>query len=184
MRRHSTSDSRPEGAQRQVQKPDVLPKVNKADMAGTMECIKEYLRSHYSVIRAPFVYVIRKTTSVQFCGNLSKYSTPDNEMITRILHPPTDKNRLHNEQRAQSVKEHTSKYEIDNRSVYDILDQINKDTDLYQYIKQHKSKSDGRGSFYAIHSRFLGLNHDSATASEAKFVLQMSMYDGEKKTWN
>ena len=33
-----------------------------------------------------------------------------------------------------------AEYEIDNRSVYDILDQICKNTDLYPYVKQHKSK--------------------------------------------
>ena len=51
-----------------------------------------------------------------------------------------------------------------------ILDQICKDTDLYPYVKQHKSKRDGRGAFYAIHSRWLGSNHVNATASEAENV--------------
>ena len=37
---------------------------------------------------------------------------------------PPDKKRLHNEQSAQSVKEHTAEYKIDYRSVYDIFDQI------------------------------------------------------------
>ena len=68
--------------------------------------------------------------------------------------------------------------------VYDILDQICKDTDLYPYIKQHKSKREGIGAFYAIHSRWLGPNHVNATASEAEMALQMSMYDGEKRAWN
>ena len=40
----------------------------------------------------------------------------------------------------------TLEYEIDNRSVYDIMVQICKDTDLYPYVKQHKSKRDGRGA--------------------------------------
>ena len=35
--------------------PDVLSKVNKADMAGMMESIKEYLRSHHGVMRASLV---------------------------------------------------------------------------------------------------------------------------------
>ena len=30
--------------------PDLLPKINKSDMAGTMESIKEYLRLHCSVV--------------------------------------------------------------------------------------------------------------------------------------
>ena len=33
--------------------PDVLTKVNKADMAGMMESIKEYFRSCHSVMRVP-----------------------------------------------------------------------------------------------------------------------------------
>ena len=40
--------------------PDVLPKVNKADMAGTMEP-----RLHHGVIRAPLAYIIRKTITGQ-----------------------------------------------------------------------------------------------------------------------
>ena len=34
--------------------PDMLHKVNKAGMAGTMEAIKEYLTSCHVVVRAPF----------------------------------------------------------------------------------------------------------------------------------
>ena len=59
--------------------------------------------------------------------------------------------------------------------VYDILDQICKDTVLYPYIKQHKAARDRRGAFYAIHSRM--------TAPEAEIALQMSIY-GEKREWN
>ena len=80
----------------------------------------------------------------------------------------------------KSVKEHME-YNIDNRSVYDILDQISDNTDLYSYVKKHKSKRDGRGVFYTIHSRWLGPNHVNATASKAKMVLQTSTYEGEKK---
>ena len=43
-------------------------------------------------------------------------------MIAKMLHLPPDKNRLHNEQSAQSVKEHTAEYKINNRSVYEIMD--------------------------------------------------------------
>ena len=50
-------------------------------------------------------------------------------------------------------------YKIDNRHVYDILDQICKDTDLYPHVKQHKSKRDGKEAFHDIHFRWLGLNH-------------------------
>ena len=43
---------------------DVLPKVNKADIAGMMESIKEYLKSCCGVVRAPLAYIIRKTIIV------------------------------------------------------------------------------------------------------------------------
>ena len=45
-------------------------------------------------------------------------------MMARMLHPPLDKNKLHNKKSAQSVKKHMTEYEIDNKSVYDILYQI------------------------------------------------------------
>ena len=76
-----------------------------------------------------------------------------------------------------------AEYEIDNRHVYDIFDQIYKDTDLYPYVKWHKSKRGSREAFYAIHSRRLNPNHVNATASKAESVLQMSMYDREKNVW-
>ena len=41
--------------------PDMLPKINKLDMAGIMKAIKEYLRSHHGVIWVPLAYVTQKT---------------------------------------------------------------------------------------------------------------------------
>ena len=73
---------------------------------------------------------------------------------------------------------------MDNRSFYDMLDQIYNNTDLYLYVEQHKSKRDGRWAYYSIHSRRLGMNCVNLSASEAKMSLQTSMYDGEKKAWN
>ena len=77
-----------------------------------------------------------------------------------------------------------AEYKIDNRMVYDVLDQICKDIDLYPYVKQHKPKRDSRGAFYAIHSRWLGPNHVNVTALEAEIALLTSMYDIEKRAWN
>ena len=97
---------------------------------------------------------------------------------------PPEKNKLLHESNIQTVQAHKPEYEINNRTVYDILDQICKDTDLYLYIKQHKSKKDNRGAFNAIHSRWLNPNHVNATASQAEMALQMSTYDSMKKAWN
>ena len=58
--------------------PDMLPKVNKADMAGTIDAIKKYPRSHGGVIRAPLAHIIRKTLIVETYGDYHKYPTPDN----------------------------------------------------------------------------------------------------------
>ena len=45
--------------------PTMLTKVEKADMAGMMEAIKEYLRSCHGVIRAPLTYLIGNAIIVQ-----------------------------------------------------------------------------------------------------------------------
>ena len=45
--------------------PDMLSKINKADMAGTMESIKEYFRSHNGVIIAPLAYIMKKNIVVE-----------------------------------------------------------------------------------------------------------------------
>ena len=93
-------------------------------------------------------------------------------MIARMLDLPQEKE--------QDPPWEWCPYKIDNRTVYDIWDQIWKDTDLYPYVKQHKSKRDGWGVYYAIHCP----NHVNATASEVEMALQTSTYDAEKKAWN
>ena len=52
------------------------------------------------------------------------------------------------------------------------------------YVKQYQSKRDGKGEFYAIHSKWIGLNYVNATALEAKIAWQMLIYDKEKIAWN
>ena len=105
-------------------------------------------------------------------------------MIARMLYLPPDKSRLLSKKDAQTALALMAEYKIDNQMVYDILDQICKDTELYPYVKQHESKRDGRGAFYAIHSRWLGQNHVNATASEAWMAVPTSTNDREKVAWN
>ena len=99
---------------------DVLLKINKADMKGTIEAIKEYLRSCHGVERAPLAYIIRKTIIVQSYGDYARHTTPDAKMIAKMLHMPTEKNKLLSKYDASSVKEHTADYKIDSRAVYNI----------------------------------------------------------------
>ena len=82
---------------------NVLLKINKSDMAGTMEAIKEYLRSCCGVIWAPLAYIIRKTIIVHTYGMYPMYATPDDKMITRMLHLPPEKNKLLCEKEAQTA---------------------------------------------------------------------------------
>ena len=127
--------------------PPVLLKINKSDMAGMMESINYYLRACHGVVKAPLAYVIRKTIPVQTHGDYPTYATPDDRMIARILHLPSHKNKLQLESSVDKIKDHATEYIIDNRMVYDILDQICNDTNLYPYIKEHKGSRDGRGEF-------------------------------------
>ena len=129
-------------------------------------------------------YVIQKTIAVHTYGDYLMYATPDDKMIARMLHLHFKKNMLLHETDTHTVLACMPEYEIDNRTIYDILDQICKDTDLYPYVKQHESKRDDRGAFYVIHSRWLDLNHVNAAASEAEMALMASTYDEEKKAWN
>ena len=92
--------------------------------------------------------------------------------------------QTYRDEMASSKKEHTSVYEKDNRTIYDIHDQIYNDTDLYPYVKQFKPKWDDRGAFYAIRARWLRFNHINMMASEAEAALQTSTHDSKKKVWN
>ena len=67
---------------------EVLPKVNTANMAGTIKVIEEYLRSCCGIIILPLAYVMRKTIIVQTYGDYPKYMTPCDEMINGMLHLP------------------------------------------------------------------------------------------------
>ena len=73
----------------------------------------------------------KKTITVQTYGDYPKYATPDDKMMVRMLHLTLDKNKLHGKKSAQSVKECMTEYEIHSKSVYDILDQIFKNTDAW-----------------------------------------------------
>ena len=101
-------------------------------------------------------------------------------MIARILHLSMEQNRQIN---GHLQKEGTTTNNIDTRTFYDILDQNCKDTDLYSYVKQFKSKQDDRGIFYAIHARWQGPNHVIGKF-EAEVALQTLTCDGKKKVWN
>ena len=70
----------------------MLLNINKADMANTMEAIKDYLRLHCGVLRALLAYINRNTTMVQTYGDYPKYTAPDADMIARMQHWPPDKN--------------------------------------------------------------------------------------------
>ena len=72
-------------------------------MAGTMEAIEEYLQLCCGVVWTPLAYIIQKTIAVQTFGDHPIYVTPDNKIITRILHLPLEKNMLLHETDAQTV---------------------------------------------------------------------------------
>ena len=112
-----------------------LLKINKSDIAWMMESIEEYIRPCWGVIKALLAYILSKTIIVETYGDYLSYANPDNEMIARMLHLPTNKNKLLLEKDAQTVQVQTAEYKIHNRTVYDIMDQLCKDTHLYPCVK-------------------------------------------------
>ena len=86
---------------------DMLPEVNKSDISGMMESIKEYLQSCCEVVRVPLVCIIRKTITVQTYGDYSNYATLNDKIIASMLHLPPDKDKLHNEKSAVSHQEYS-----------------------------------------------------------------------------
>ena len=156
--------------------PNVLLKVYKANMAGTVEAIKE---SCCSDVRAP-ACIIKKITIIKTYGDYSKHASPNYMNITSMLHFTKDKNKFLLECNVHLVKEHVAE---DNRIIYDILDKICKDTEPYPNVKELKFKRDSRVAFYAIHSRWLWPNHVNTTVSEAEAAFQTSTHEREKKAW-
>ena len=156
--------------------PDMLPKINKFDMAEMMESIEEYLRSHCGVVRESLAYIISKTIIVQTYGEYPMYATPVHEMIARMLHLPPDKNKLLSEKDVQRVQVQQQNTKL--TTGWSMTSWI---TDLYPYVMQQKPKRDNRGAFYAIHSKWLGPNQVNTIASKAEMTLQTSTYNGEKR---
>ena len=48
-------------------------------------------------------YMIRETIAVQTYGDYPTYATSDEEMVTSVLHLPSDKNKMNNKQREQPL---------------------------------------------------------------------------------
>ena len=141
-------------------------------MTGTMDAIKGYFRSHHDVSRALLACIVWKTTTVQNHCDYLKYVTSDGEMIPMMLHLPPDMNKLLLEHNVYLVKECMAEYEKDNKTVYDTLGQICKDTTLYPYVKQHKG---WQRSMLCHPLRLLGPNHVSETASEAGSIANVDI---------
>ena len=51
------------GQKEKYKDPNTLPKINKSDMAGTMEAIKEFLLLQHGVRRAPLAYIKKEDHS-------------------------------------------------------------------------------------------------------------------------
>ena len=129
----------------ECEEPDVLPKVNIANVMGMMVAIKEYLRSCHVVKIVPLALSSERTQSLRLIDTISWWQNDQHDVKL-----PTEQIWLYREKETSSKKQHTTACKIDNRSIYGILDQICKDTDLYQHIKQNKSRWYHRGSLYAI----------------------------------
>ena len=57
-------------------------------MVGTMEAIKEYIRTHSGVTRAPLAYFIRKTIVIDSYGCYPQYAISADEIIAKMLPLP------------------------------------------------------------------------------------------------
>ena len=101
----------------------MLPKINKADMTGMVEAIKEYLRSCHDDTGADLANIIIKTILVKTYGDYPKNKTPDGEMYARMLHLPPDRKK-YGEKDTILVKKQTPEYKIINADVYHILNKF------------------------------------------------------------
>ena len=63
--RNSLQACRPEKLEDNYKDPVMLPKIEKAQITGTMKAIKEYFRSHLGVKRVPLACIIKKTIVVE-----------------------------------------------------------------------------------------------------------------------
>ena len=126
--------------------PDFLPKSTKR--AGMMKSIKEYFRIHHGVMKAPLLYTIRKNIGVYIWPN-SNYifmtlGTFDAGMSIRMLHAPIHVS-YKNFNTLETRPEQTEIYRLGNRIAYEILNQINKDMNLYSFVYEIQVESQWMG---------------------------------------
>ena len=107
-------------------------------------------------MRAPLAYIIRVIIKVQTHCDYSRYVTLDNKIL------PVE-------------------YEIDNRTVYDIIRSAK--MRIYIYVKPNKFKGWQRGIL--CHPLQVARPKSCEfTVSDPEAALQILTYDGEKKSWN
>ena len=72
----------------EYKEPDMLPKINKSDMEGIVEAIKECLKSNHDIEKAQLACIVRKMIIPKTNGNYLLYATSNEKMITKMLHLP------------------------------------------------------------------------------------------------
>ena len=78
----------------------------------------------------------------------------------------------------------TETAKVDNKSLWDKLADILRDTKAWVHIKAHQRTCDGRGAYLSLKDFHLGPNMVNELASGAEVSITKAWYTGETKRWN
>ena len=98
----------------------------------------------------------------------TKFSTIEDEMIARALI-----------ESAPGILTGTSK--VDNKSLWDKLVDLLRDTKAWVHIKAHQRACDGRGAYLSLKDFYHGPNMVNELASGAEVYITKDRYTGETK---
>jgi hypothetical protein len=144
------------------------PEVNNKDWPRTLENIKEYISSQYSVTGATLDYVVRPEIAVKPEAEdpPENYETVDQEMTARAPHTGRP-------------------FVNDRRKVWDIMSNICGKHSCCLYIRPALRTRNGRDAYMLLFDHFLGPRNVGNMASEAETKLTSTLYNGEKNrfTW-
>jgi hypothetical protein len=153
--------------------PSDLPKINEKDMVKTFNSIDAYLRTYLGEMKIPLQYVTREHPEVtpSAADPSVNHATIDMEMITRAPHEV-----------APGVIHPI--YVADNHKVWEIMEEIVRDSNGWTWMKSHSRCRDGREAYWSLYNHYLGASKTNNVQASAEGKLNNTIYQGEKRRFN
>ena len=159
--------------------PTKTPTLDKKNWSKTLEAVQEWIGGHLGITKVPLSYVVREEvdypphpTDPAFGQPDSPYSSHQEEMVARA---PIRSRSI--------VPVFIAEYQIDNKSVWELLCGLCREKDCWTHIKPFAKKKDGRGAFLALWAYYLGKQNVDNQATTSEKGLELATWSGDTKRY-